>query len=392
MHRNVATFKHVSEPLRYFQGADSLSRLGGELDRVGSRRTAVVCAGSVARTPGLVDRVSAGIGARLAGVISEVKAHSPVPLVEAAARALAEMDADAVVAVGGGSAIVSARAAAILLAEGKPVEALCTHKSETGAIVSPRLGAPKLPQFVVPTTPTSAIVKAGSAVFQPRTGRRCALYDPKTRARAIFVDPIFLASAPQGLVQSAALDTMVLAVEAFIANGVDPLSDGLLLHTIRLTQSCFAAAPDPADLEVRARLVSAAVLCGRGTDNTSAGVATALGHAISTFCDSDNGLVKFVLLPHVLAFNAEAAGDRLVELAFVMTGHAGSVGALDAVLEALDALVGRLGLPRRLRDLGVPQEILPDAARSAMDDWWIRGNPRPVTGAAELGDLMARAW
>ena len=54
---------------------------------------------------------------------------------------------------------------------------------------SPKLLAPKLPQFIVPTTPTTAMVKAGSAVFDPATGERLALFDPKTRAHAIFIDP-----------------------------------------------------------------------------------------------------------------------------------------------------------------------------------------------------------
>ena len=96
-----------------------------------------------------------------------VLAHSPVASVEAGAQELKRLEADAVIALGGGSSIVTARAASILLAENKDVRSLCTTRDSSGELHSPKLVAKKLPHFIVPTTPTTAMVKAGSAVDAP---------------------------------------------------------------------------------------------------------------------------------------------------------------------------------------------------------------------------------
>ena len=101
--------------------------------------------------------------------------HSPLPSVERARAFLAERDADAVVAVGGGSSVVTARAATILLGEGRDVRELCTRREADGRLVSPKLAAPKLPQWVVCQLPDEAYAKAGAAVRDPATGERLAL-------------------------------------------------------------------------------------------------------------------------------------------------------------------------------------------------------------------------
>src|SRR5262245_6420086 len=131
---------------------------------------------------------------RCAGVFSGVRAHSPAPAVAEAAQHLRRLEADAVVAVGGGSAIVTARAASILLAEKGELASLSTAMDEHGSLRSPKLAAPKLPQLIIPTTPTTAMVKAGSAVSDPEAGVRRALFDPKTRAQSIFIHPDFVRS------------------------------------------------------------------------------------------------------------------------------------------------------------------------------------------------------
>src|SRR5205823_10342577 len=127
-------------------------------------------------------------------------------------------------------AIVTARAATILLAEKQDVRALCTRREPDGRLVSPRLRAPKLPLWIVPSTPTTAYAKAGSAVRDPATGERLALYDPKTRAQGIVLDPAMALTAPPRLTWSAALNVFSMAVEGLQSRHVDPLADALLAH------------------------------------------------------------------------------------------------------------------------------------------------------------------
>lgn len=386
----MRSFQHVTPPLRLFSGPDSLGLLGRELERVNSRRALIFCGSSLARQGSPLELVRSAMGDRCAGVFTGVRAHSPLPAVEAGARELDRLKADAVVAVGGGSAIVTARAASILAAENGDAKSLCTSKDERGELRSPKLLAPKLPQLVIPTTPTTATVKAGSAVFDPVAGKRLALFDPKTRVHSVFIHPELIKSAPRELVVSASLNTFALAIEGLISRSGDPISDALLMHALRLLALHLPNQALLDDPHVRGELMLAAVLCGQGTDYTGAGITIALGHAISARCDVENGVANAIVLPHALRFNADAAKPGLPKVAASL-GLLPSEGA-GIVIDAVEAIWGQLGIPRRLRDVGVPREALSDIAASVIDDWFLRGNPRPVRDAPELQQVLEEAW
>jgi len=387
----MASFRHVTPPLRLFYGPDSITSLGSELARLGSKRAVVFC-GPWARGP-LLDAVRAGMGDGCAAVFMGVAAHSPVPAVVEAAHELERVNADAVVALGGGSSIVTARAASILAAEGLDVRQLCTVQDDKGGLKSPRLTAPKLPQIIVPTTPTTAMVKAGSAVFDPVTGERLALFDPKTRAQSIFVDPRMLQSAPRGLVVAAGLNTFASAIEGLMSRTCEPLADALLMHSLRLLAQHLPATERHDDPELRGELVLAGILCGQGTDHTAAGITTVLGHAIGARHELDNGVINAIVLPHVLRFNAEAAPAGLGKVAAALgLPHSDADSPLPAISEFVTRMFDGLGLKLRLRDVQLPREALPDIARSSMRDWFLLGNPRVVRDASELLDILEQAW
>ena len=381
------SFQHIAPPLRLFSGQDSLAQLGRELDRANCRRAVIVCGASLARHATLLDQVRNALGERCSGVFDAARAHSPVSSVEEAAHVLERLGADAVVPVGGGSAIVTARAASILMAEQGSVAELSTKIDEGGRVHSPRLSAPKLPQFVVPTTPTTAIVKAGSAVFDPASGRRFALFDPKTRAQAVFVHPDFVSSAPSALVTTASINTLTLAIEGLTSRTGEPLADALLMHALRLVKAHLHAASG--DDDARVELVLAAILCGQGTDHSGMGVATVLSHAIGARHDLENGTLNAILLPHALRFNAETAPLGLEKVASALDRPGASSGE---TIDTVEALLRGVGVPTSLREAGIPRDDLPAIAALGMQDWFLRGNPRRVSEAGELLQLLQAAW
>lgn len=389
----MASFQCITSPLRLFQGAGSIAALGKELERAGSQRAVIMCGSSLSRQEALLGKISKALGPRLAGVFSGVKAHSPIPAVEAGAVELRRLDADAVIAIGGGSAIVTARAASILLAEGLPIEEMCTVIDSNGALKSPRLMAPKLPQFVVPTTPTTAAVKAGSAVFDPAQGERLALFDPKTRAHAIFIDPEMVSSAPRALIVSAAVNTLSTAIEGLLSRTGNPIADAQLMHSIRLLGEKLSEPQKLDDPSVRGEIAVAAILCGQGTDHTGAGITTVLGHALGARFDVENGTINAIVLPHVLAFNARHAEASLQKVGAALgLSQASTATLLPALIERLEATFLSLGIPLRLRDASVPAEPLAEIAGIAMGDWFLRGNPRPVQDSNELFEILQKAW
>jgi alcohol dehydrogenase class IV len=383
------TFRHLTPAFRTFCGAGALQALPRELDRVGARRAVIMCGRSMLEHDRVLRQVSEVLGDRLAGQYTEVRAHSPLDGVRAARDFLADHDADAVIPVGGGSAVVTARAAVILLAEQADIRDLCTRRGTDGKLISPRLSAPKLPQWVVATTPTTAYAKAGAAVRDPRTGERLALYDPKARAQGVALDASMAMTAPEQLVRSAALNVFAMAVEGLAAPTADPLADALLAHALRLVVTWLPRlGEDPGQAEPRLYLMLAALLAGQGSDTTGGGLAQALSHAVGPLSSSANGVVEAMLLPHALRFAADVIGDRL-------TAAADYLGLTDrdpaTVIAEIERLLGLFGVPTRLRAVDVSSADLKAAATHAMHDWALTAAAR-VPSEQDVHALLTHAW
>lgn len=383
-------FSHIAPPLRLHFGDESLEALAAELRRVGSRRPFVVAARSLGRSPGSDGTTMALVNAALDGFQithwPEVEAHSPLRSVQRAAQAMDLAGADAIIAVGGGSAIVTARAANVLLCEGGDPLSLCTRMIN-GRHVSPKLMQPKLPQFVIPSTPTTAMAKAGSAMLNEANHCRAVLFDPKTRALAIFIHPRITATAPQPLIVGAALNTLSMSVEGLESQIGNPLSDVQLMHSLALlAQALPAFSHRPDDANLRARLMLSAVLCAQGTDQAGSGLSSVLAHALGVRYGLANGLINAVMLPHTMRFNAAGPRARRLPVSRLF----GVTDARDAA-DTMQAFLRQLGVPARLRDLGVLRGDLPALAESAGNDWFLGQAPRSASGG-DLLALLETAW
>ena len=240
----------------------------------------------------------------------------------------------------------------------------------------------------MPTTPTTATVKAGTALFDPVSKTRLALFDPKTRAQVLFVHPAALLSAPRDLIVSSGLNTFAMAIEGLISRQNNPMADASLMHALRLSLTALQATTLADDAAPRSELMLAAMLTGQGTDHTGAGVTTVLGHAIGASNGIENGICNAIVLPHALRFNGDAAIDGMSKVASAL----GCGGAVNDVIGAVESLLGKVGVLRRLRDVGVPQGALGSIAAHAIGDWFLKGNPRTVSSPAELQQVLDAAW
>jgi len=235
----------------------------------------------------------------------------------------------------------------------------------------------------------TAFVKAGSAAHDPATGERLAVFDPKTRAKAVFIHPAFLATSPLELTSTASLNTLSTAIEALESPKCDPISEALLMHAVRLTSEHLGNLT-PQGTSVRERLAIAGVLCGRGTEQAGGGLASVLAHATGHRVHVANGTINAIVLPHTMRFNAPATVGtlgRIVESLPRSTSN-GSEGAV----HSLEKLFDRLGIARRLRDIGVAESDLTEIAEAAMADWFITRAPRKVAGVSELRGILEQAW
>ena len=390
----VPSFQHATPAFRTFCGPDALAGLPREMDRLGVRRAVVFSDPAIANHhPAALERVESALGDRFAGRFEGVAEHSPIPSVEAGRKALEDVGGDGVIAVGGGSAIVTGRAAAILLAEKRDVRELCTRRQEDGRLVSPRLTAPKLPQWVVPSTPITAYAKAGSAVRDPETDERLALFDPATRAQGIFFDTDMALTAPVRLAQASGLNAFSMAIEGLQAGIDDPLAEALLAHAARILAEWLPRLSDaPDDPEPRLRLMIGALLCGQGSDYVGGGLAQALSHAAGPRSNTSNGVVEAMLLPHTMRYNEPVTGPTFSRIADALgAGTTVSASGGDGAIPAVVSFLRGVAVPERLRDVGVAQEAIPDVVTHAMDDWSLTRIPRPA-GADELTELLEAAW
>jgi alcohol dehydrogenase class IV len=317
--------------------------------------------------------------------------QSPLAAVEDGVEELRRLKADSVIALGGGSAVVTARAATVLYGEGGSAHDLCTVFTPGRPPASPKLVKPKLPQFVVPSTPTTAYAKSGAAVVLPG-GRRLSLFDPKARAQAIFLEPQLFAATPHRLVVDASIDAFAQAIQGLESDRREPLADALLLHGVRLIRYALGAEADPASAKTRGDLMLAAQLIGEGTDYTGAGAASALGHSIGARFAVGNGAAKAIVLPHTSRFNAPVTRARMNDVteALGLTDRADGDPA-ETVSRPCRHFFDSLGLPSRLRELNVPYDALPQIADDVAQDWFFTQNPRPMRHA-DVMELLEAAW
>jgi len=240
----------------------------------------------VNRRTDIVRRIEATIGDRYAGVYDGIEKDSTYASVLAAKNAAAEGSADMLIAVGGGSVIVATRAVAIFMAEpGDPFQ-LMTQYPEGKPAYSPRLLAPKPPIVNIPTTPNSAMNRAGTGLKNPDLDHRMEYFDPRTRPHSIFLDNGALLSAPPGLIRSTATTVFAGLVGSMAQLDMNPLAQGDRDHAFRLAHRAYPRLVDELDNpSLRIDLCIAAFLQNRAEDDGSRrfrGGAFSGNYAVST--------------------------------------------------------------------------------------------------------------
>ena len=323
--------------------------LAAVVERLGARRVLVV---ATERERPLVQRLAPELGDRLAGTFSRVRAHVPVEIADAARAAARDAGADALIAVGGGSTIGTAKAIAL-----------------TG----------RLPIVAVPTT------YAGSEMTPvwglTEGGRKTTGVDPVVVPAVVVYDPELTVTLPPAITGPSGMNAMAHCVEAFYAPGANPITSLLAEEGIRaLAAGLPRAVADGADLTARGDALFGACLAGSAFASAGSGLHHKICHALGGAYDLPHAETHAVVLPHVVAFNAPAMPEIAGRIAR-------AVGA-DAAADGLYDLAGRLGAPRTLRDIGLGEGEIDEAAALVTIP---EANPRPA-GVDDVRAIIAAAW
>ncbi len=397
----VNPFRHVAYPVRVYAGDDAISNLEREVDRLGAKRPFVVCGQSVARRTDLLGRIEAALGGPPAGVFDGVQTGSPESSVLEGTRLAREAGADLIIAVGGGSAVVTARAIIIMLAEGGNARDHATKYPPGQRPISPRLMQPKIPNVLVLTTATTATTRAGTAIIDGETGHRLEMFDPKTRPSSVIWDTSALLTAPSDLCISASGSLFSGVVSALQAPVLNAMATADLLASLGLlVENLPAVRRAPTDGVARINLCVASFMYNRawdtGASGSALGVVSALAHSLDTrYPDCTHGAAYSITTGPGMRFNRDynlTGQARVADALGVREPGAGDAEAAEAASDAVSGFFEAIGLPGALRDVGVPADGIEAIAEDAMTDFGLHRNVRPINGVEELEAVLRAAW
>lgn len=388
-------FDVTNWPTRVVFGPGRVASLPDLLAGLGSRRPLVVCGTTVAAGP-MLARVRQAVGGLEAAVYPGVALHTPLQSVLAGAEAARRHRADALVSVGGGSAIDTAKCMALMVACGGDWAPYAIRYAERGSEARRALPRETLPHVAVPTTAGSASeVMPGAGCRDPETRTKLLFRDARLQPRAAVLDPELAVHADATLTAASGMTAVARCLEALYSRDRQPLSEGLALQGLRLLgRGLPRALRSPGDLEARGDGQLGCLLSGLAVDSAMASLVHALGHVLAGRYGFRHGVAHAILLAPAMRLLLPALGEgrHLVAHALgVAQDGQDARAAGDAAAEAVTALLLATPLPKRLAEAGVPEPDLPAIAAAALADHMVAYCPRPV-GQDEILALVRAAW
>jgi alcohol dehydrogenase len=366
-------------------GAGTMAQLGELTREVGASRVLLVT------DPGLEEAghpQRAVDSLRAAGldtvVFDGVEVNPTTHHVEAALAVARAHAIDCLVAVGGGSAMDCAKGVNFLLTNGGT---MLDYKGFGKAT------KPMLPSLSVPTTAgTGSEAQSFALIADEKSHMKMACGDRKAAFRVAILDPKVTVSQPPKVTAVTGIDALSHAVESYVTTRRNPLSNLFAREAWRLLEGNFETVlREPANLEARGAMQLGAHFAGRAIEASMLGACHACANPLTAHYGLTHGIAIGVLLPHVILFNAAAAGAAYGDLAHDVGLNNGDEGAAaEAVARRITELLRASDLPTTLSACGVSGGILPVLAEEAAQQWTGKFNARPV-GEAELLQLYEAA-
>jgi maleylacetate reductase len=386
----AGTYRYLALDRVHF-GRPSAAVIAEEMHMRGARRAMVVTSRTLNRTSGFVQSTLAHVGPSVVGVFDECQEHSPRESVLALCRLLHESRADLVVAIGGGTVIDTVKVALICMAENiDSIEGLdrCHVTVDAqGRRAVPLLAQPPLRQIAVPTTLSAAEFSDLAGCTDRRTGQKHLYTAPLIGPAAVILDPSATLHTPERIWLSTGVRAIDHAVESVCSIDAQPLTDATCLRALTLLfRGLRHNKGFPDDLTERLNSQTGAWLAATGVNRVNFGASHGIGHVLGSALGIPHGITSCVLLPSVMRYNRDAIAERNASLAAAL----GDAQAEPADL--LASLIEALGLPTRLRDVGVTPKDFPELAQKAMDNPWVRTNPRPIDDPSQVEDILRLAW
>ena len=308
-------------------------------------------------------------------VFSEIKPNPTIENVQAGVKAFREFGADAIVAIGGGSSMDTAKAIGIIITnpefeDVRSLEGVAPTKNKCTPIIA------------VPTTAgTAAEVTINYVITDVQNNRKMVCVDVHDIPVVAVVDPDMMSTMPKGLTAATGMDALTHAIEGYITKGAWTLSDMFHLKAIEIIASSLRGAVAN-EKEGRDGMALGQYIAGMGFSNVGLGIVHSMAHPLGALYDTPHGVANAIILPTVMEYNAPATGEKYREIARAM-----GVSGVDsmsqeeyrkAAIDAVKQLSLDVGIPADLKDIVKPEDVK-FLAESAYADACRPGNPRETS-------------
>ena len=309
-------------------------------------------------------------------VYSDVKPNPTVKNVQDGLKVCKEFGADVIVAVGGGSAIDTAKGIGITRTNPEYEDVV----SLEGAVDTKNKC---LPIIALPTTSgTAAEVTINYVITDEETKTKMVCVDPHDIPVLAIIDSELMASMPKSLAAATGMDALTHAVEGYITKGAWELSDMFHLRAIQNIFKNLPAAVNDKDEKAIEAMALAQYVAGMGFSNVGLGIVHSMAHQLGAIYDTPHGIANAILLPYVMKFNGEVTYERFREILIALDVDAKNMDK-DTVIDTFVAMISELsrkvGITQGVADVGGKEEDIEMLANKAIKDACTPGNPREVT-------------
>ena len=305
---------------------------------------------------------------------SDIKPNPTIENVQNGVKAFKDCKADAIVAIGGGSSMDTAKAIGVIISnpefeDVRSLEGVAPTKKHA------------VPTIAVPTTAgTAAEVTINYVITDVEKQRKFVCVDTNDIPYIAVVDPDMMSSMPKGLTASTGMDALTHAIEGYTTKAAWELTDMFHLEAIKLISKHLRSAVNN-EPEGRDGMAMAQYIAGMGFSNVGLGIDHAMAHTLSAHYDTPHGVACAMFLPITMEFNRDSCGERYREIARAM-GVEG-VDSMspeeykDAAINAVKKLSEDVGIPKKNEK--IKEEDLEQLAKDALADACYPGNPREAS-------------
>ncbi len=370
-------------------GAGSIAQIVSEVNKRHFTKALLVTDKALMKA-GVVEKVTALLDRHhLAYMIyDEVVPNPTIGVVQQGVELFKSAGADYLIAIGGGSPQDTAKAIGIIInnpefADVRSLEGFADTRN------------PSVPIIAVPTTAgTAAEVTINYVITDEENRRKFVCIDPHDIPVVAIVDAEMMASMPPSLKAATGIDALTHAIEGFTTKGAWELTDALHLKAMQIISRSLRAsvAGDAKGVE---DMALGQYIAGMGFSNVGLGLVHGMAHPLGAFYNVPHGVANAIILPHVMAWNAEYTGEKYRDIARAMNVPRVCGLSLSevrvAAVDAVKQLSADVGIPARLRDVGMKEEDIAALAQAALDDVCTGGNPRDAT-LADITELYRQLY